>query len=108
MLLMVSFTACGPETGSDTIRAGIIAEDFVKEELLSPDDLEWNLVGTDEVGKDSYHVVANIKALNGLGFKVPRKVSVRLKYNGDGDWTDINNWEKQSVKFLDESTGTIQ
>ena len=75
--------------------------------MLSADDLIWNLVGVDNTSIDEYHVVANIKTLNGFGMLVPRKVSVRLRYNG-GEWTDQYNWTLISIKYLDESTGRIQ
>lgn len=105
--LMSILSSCGPDTGSTTTRAGIIAESFVKDDVLSADDLTWNLEGVEETYTDEYHVVANIKTLNGLGFSVPRKVSVRLRYNG-GEWTDNYNWTLISIKYLDESTGRIQ
>ena len=104
-ILSCVFSSCGPDSGSTTTRAGIIAEDMARNELLSSSDMDWSLVGVDETGTDSYHVVANIKALNGLGMKVPRKVSVRLRYNGAGDWAGVNNGTKESIKYLDESTG---
>lgn len=97
-------TSCDPDTGSSTTRAGIMAEGFVEEDVLSSEDLVWNIVGVDETATDEYHVVANIKTLNGLGLLVPRKVSVRLKYIG-GEWTDQQNWSLISIKYLDESTG---
>ena len=105
-LLAMLLLACA-EAGSNETRAGIIAEDMVKEDVISGDDLEFNLVGVDKVGLDEYHVVADIKTTNGLGLKVPRKVSVRLKYIG-GDWSDINSWSKISISYLDESTGRTQ
>lgn len=106
-LIMCFSSSCVSDTGSSTIRAGIIAEEFVKNDVLSPDDLTWDLVGVDETGTNEYHAVANIKTLNGLGMSVPRKVSVRLRYN-DGDWTDPNNWTLISIKYLNESTGLMQ
>lgn len=111
-LILIAFLyftlfSCSDE-GSNENRAGIIAEDFVKQEVLSQDDLEFELVGVDKEGSDEYHAVANIKVLNGLGMKVPRKVSIRLRYNGSGDWTDINNWTKISISYLDEATGETQ
>lgn len=96
------------ESGSTETRAGIIAEDFVKQDVISGEDLEFNLIGTDKESEDSYHVVAEIKTLNGLGVKVPRKVSVRLKYNGEGEWEDVNNWTLISINYLDEATGDVQ
>lgn len=107
MMLSFILTSCGPETGSNTTRAGIIAEDFVKQDVISEDDLVWNLVGVDETSTNEYHVVAKIKTLNGLGMSVPRKVSVRLRYN-DGDWADYSNWTLISIKYLNESNGMIQ
>lgn len=89
-------------------RAGIIAEDFVKDEVLSSSDLEYNVEGVEEFAPQTYHVVANIKTLNGLGQSVPRKVSVRLKYLGHGDWADKSSWACTSVLFLDESTGAVE
>lgn len=106
-MLSVIFISCGPDTGSSTTRAGIIAEDYVKQDVISADDLEWNLVGVDETSTNEYHVVANIKTLNGLGMSVPRKVSVRLRYI-DGDWTDYSNWTLISIKYLNESNGMVQ
>ena len=106
-LMCYTLISCGEE-GSNETRAGIIAEDFVKQDVLSQDDLEFELVGVDKEGTDEYHAVANIKTLNGLGLKVPRKVSVRLRYKGTGDWSDINNWSKISISYLDEATGETQ
>lgn len=106
-LMSFSFLSCD-DSGSSTTRAQIIAEDMVKEDVLSADDLEFDAQGVDETGTNEYHVVANIKTLNGLGMKVPRKVSVRLKYNGTGDWTDNSNWTLISIKYLDEATGAEQ
>jgi len=100
---MVSLSSCEDNEPNER-RAGIIAEDFVKKEILSPNDLDYDVVGVDETAHQTYHVVANIKTLNGLGMKVPRKVSVRLMYLG-GDWTDEKSWSCLSVRFLDESTG---
>lgn len=106
-LLCCTLISCSNE-GSDETRAGIIAEDFVKQDVLSSEDLEFDLVGVDKENADEYHVVANIKTLNGMGFKVPRKVSVRLRYNGSGDWTESYNWSLISVSYLDEATGETQ
>ena len=106
-IMCCTLISCSDE-GSNENRAGIMAEDFVKQEVLSQDDLEFELVGVDREGTDEYHAVANIKTLNGLGMKVPRKVSIRLRYNGAGDWTDINNWTKISISYLDEATGETQ
>lgn len=107
-LMPVLFISCGDSEGSDETRAGIIAEDMVRADVLSADDLEFDLIGVDKESTNEYHAVANIKTLNGLGLKVPRKVSVRLRYNGFGDWTDVNNWTKISISYLDEATGTVQ
>lgn len=106
-LMCCTLFSCSNE-GSDETRAGIIAEDFVKQDVLSSEDLEFDLVGVDKENADEYHVVANIKTLNGMGFKVPRKVSVRLRYNGSGDWTDTYNWSLVSISYLDEATGETQ
>lgn len=99
--------SCASDTGSNTTRAGIIAENFVEDDVLSADDLEWDLIGVDETSTAEYHVVAKIKTLNGLGLLVPRKVSVRLRYN-EGDWTEKSNWTLISIKYLDESNGRIE
>ena len=107
-LMPFLFVSCGDSEGANENRAGIIAEDMVRADVLSPDDLDFNLVGVDEESSNEYHAVANIKTLNGLGMKVPRKVSVRLRYNGSGDWSDVNNWTKISISYLDEATGTVQ
>ncbi|MBQ0090587.1 MAG: hypothetical protein KBT27_14775 [Prevotellaceae bacterium] len=104
----LSLISCDSDEGSNETRAGIIAEDFVKQDVISPNDLDFDLVGVDKEGTDEYHAVANIKTLNGLGMKVPRKVSVRLKYNGAGDWADINNWTKISISYINEATGEMQ
>lgn len=104
-IICLNLSSCLDETGSNETRAGIIAEDFVKNEVLSPSDLVYETIGVDKTGDDTYHVVAQIKTMNGLGMMVPRKVSVRLRYNGEGDWTDIYNWTKISIRFLNESTG---
>lgn len=61
-ILSCVFSSCGPDFGSTITRAGIIAEDMVRNEMLSSSDMDWSLVGVDETGTDSYHVVANIKA----------------------------------------------
>lgn len=107
-LLPMLLVSCGDSEGSNTTRAGIIAEDMVRADVLSADDLEFDLVGVDEEATDVYHAVANIKTLNGLGMKVPRKVSVHLKYKGQGEWEDINNWDLISLSYLDEATGRTQ
>lgn len=107
IIFICFLTSCGPDTGSSTTRAGIIAEDFVEDDVLSAQDLTWNLIGVDETATNEYHVVANIKTLNGLGMLVPRKVSVRLRYIS-GEWTDKHNWSLISIKYLDESTGRVQ
>lgn len=107
MMAMVFLSSCDDNEPNER-RAGIIAEDFVKDEVLSPNDLDYDVVGVDETDYQTYHVVANIKTLNGLGMKVPRKVSIRLVYLGDGDWEDKTNWSCVSVKFLNESTGEMQ
>lgn len=96
-----------PDTSSSTIRAGIIAENFVEEAVLSAEDLTWDLIGVDETATNEYHVDANIKPLNGRGMLVPRKVSVMLRDIG-GEWTDQHNWSLISIKYLDESIGRIQ
>lgn len=98
------YTNQNVESSSNTIRAGIIAEDFVKEKVLSPKDLEFDLVGVDEESTDEYHVVANIKTLNGMGMMVARKVSVRLRYEG-GEWEDKNSWSVISIKALNPANG---
>lgn len=107
MALQMCFVSCGDSEGANTIRAGIIAEDMVRADVLSADDLDFDLVGVDEETTDEYHAVANIKTLNGLGMKVPRKVSIRLKYNG-GDWREATNWTCLSLSYLDEATGKTQ
>lgn len=101
---ILCFTSC-EDTGSNTVRAGIIAEDFVKQRVLSADDLEFDVIGVEETDACTYHVVAFIKTLNGLGLKVPRKASIRLMYKGSGDWTDLNNWSCYRITFLNESNG---
>ena len=103
--ISLNLSSCLDDSGSNETRAGIIAEDFVKNEVISPSDLDFKTIGVDKTDDDTYHVVAEIKTMNGLGMMVPRKVSVRLRYNGDGDWTDINNWTKISIRVLNESTG---
>ena len=107
VLLPILFVSCGDSEGSNTTRAGIIAEEMVRADVLSDEDLDFDLVGVDEVATDEYHAVANIKTLNGLGMKVPRKVSIRLKYNG-GDWSEATNWTCLSLSYLDEATGETQ
>lgn len=99
-----AFISCD-DSGSNETRAGIIAEDFIKEQVISSDDLEYDVVGVDETSENEYHVVANIKTLNGLGLKVPRKASIRLRYKGEGDWADKYNWYLISIKVLNEATG---
>lgn len=98
--LLLSLVSCGSDEGSSTTRAGIIAEDMVKIEMLCPDDMEWDLVSVEETSKNTFHVIANIKAINKFGMKIPKKVSVRLEYKGSGDWADIYNWEKLSIIYL--------
>lgn len=105
--LSVCLLSCD-DPGASSTKAQIIAEDMVKQDVLSADDLEFDAQGVEETSNNEYHVVANIKTLNGMGLLMPRKVSVRLKYNGSGDWTDINNWTEISIKYLDESSGNIQ
>lgn len=105
---MLFYACSGNDASSNKTRAGIIAEQMVKADVISADDFDFDLVGVDEGSINEYHVVANIKTLNGLGLKVPRKVSVRLRYNGTGDWSDINNWSKKSIIYLDEATGRTQ
>lgn len=105
--VIISLSSCDDNEPNER-RAGIVAEDFVKDEILSPNDLNYDVVGVDETDHQTYHVVANIKTLNGLGMKVPRKVSVRLMYLGAGDWKEKTNWSCISVKFLNESTGEMQ
>ena len=107
VLLPILFVSCGDSEGSNTTRAGIIAEELVRADVLSDEDLDFDLVGVDEVATDEYHAVVNIKTLNGLGMKVPRKVSIRLKYNG-GDWSEATNWTCLSLSYLDEATGETQ
>lgn len=107
-LMPVLFISCGDSEGSNETRAGIIAENMVRADVLSANDLEFDLIGVDKESNNEYHAVANIKTLNGLGVKVPRKVSVRLRYNGTGDWSDMNNWTKISISYLDEATGRTQ
>lgn len=104
-LFCLNLSSCLDDSGSNETRAGIIAEDFVKNEVLSPSDLDFKTIGVDKTDEDTYHVVAEIKTMNGLGMMVPRKVSVRLRYNGEGDWTDMDNWTKISIRVLNESTG---
>lgn len=104
-VLPLFLTSCYDDNSSSTTRAGIIAEQMVKSQALSPSDLEFNLVGVDQTGKDEYHVVANTKMLNALGMSVPRRVSVRLRYNGTGDWTDVYNWTKIRINVINEATG---
>ena len=102
-LLAILIIACD-DNGSSATRAGIIAEDFIKERVISPSTLEYDIVGVDEEYQNSYHVVAYIKAENALGMKVPRKASVRLRYV-EGDWTEKNNWILESIRILNEATG---
>lgn len=105
--MMIGISSCD-DSGATGTRAGIIAEDFVKEKVLSADDLDYSVQGVEETEYGEYHVVANVKTLNGLGLKVPRKVSIRLMYNGEGDWTETNNWTLMSIEALNESTGEVE
>jgi hypothetical protein len=100
------FSSCD-DSGSSESRAKIIAEDFVREQLLTPDDAEFDNSGVEKTGKDSYHVTFLIKTKNGFGMVVPRKVSVRLSYRGDGDWTSEENWILHKISLLDEATGRV-
>ena len=106
LIAIMLLTSCDNNSPSAT-RAGIIAEDFVKEQVISSNDLEYDVVGVEETSEHTYHVVADIKTMNGLGNMVPRKVSVRLKYLA-GDWTDKESWMCFSVSFLNESTGQVE
>lgn len=106
-LMTVLFLPSCEDNEPNATRAGIIAEDFVREKVISSSDLEYDVVGVDETDYQTYHVVANIKTMNGFGNMVPRKVSVRLKYLA-GDWTDKESWMCTKVLFLDESTGNVE
>lgn len=100
------FSSCD-DSGSSESRAKIIAEDFVREQLLTPDDAEFDNGAVEKVAENSYHVTFDLKAKNSLGIIVPKKVSVRLAYKGEGDWTSNENWVLKQISLLDESTGKI-
>lgn len=67
------FSSCD-DSGSSESRAKIIAEDFVREQLLTPDDAEFDNGAVEKVAENSYHVTFDLKAKNSLGIIVPKKL----------------------------------
>lgn len=95
------------DLGSSESRAKIIAEDFVREQLIDADGADFDNGAAEKIAENSYHVTFDLKAKNSFGITVPKKVSVRLAYKGEGDWTSNENWVLKQISLLDESTGKI-
>lgn len=102
---LLTFSSCEDNEPTET-KAGIIAEDFVKKAVKSEKSLEIIDFKAEKEYEGAYHVVYDIKTINGLGMMVPAKVSLHIKYNGEGDWTDKNNWTLVGMSILNEATGT--
>ena len=95
--IVIALTSCDDGT-IDEIKAKITAEDFVKQEMLSPDDLEFKASSVKEVYLNRYVVNAKIKALNAFGMKIPKQVKVDLEYMS-GDWEDLSSWKLWEISY---------
>lgn len=105
-IFILMFSSCDDSGASET-RAKIIAEDFVREQLIDADGADFDNGAAEKIAENSYHVTFDLKAKNSFGITVPKKVSVRLTYKGEGDWTSNENWVLKQISLLDESTGKI-
>lgn len=105
-IFILMFSSCDDSGASET-RAKIIAEDFVREQLIDADGADFDNGAAEKIAENSYHVTFDLNAKNSFGITVPKKVSVRLTYKGEGDWTSNENWVLKQISLLDESTGKI-
>lgn len=105
IFLLSTIILVGCDTDVTVSNAVIKAEDFIKEDLLFPDDAEISNGRGEKISENYYHVVYDVKAKDINGGMVPLKSSVRLYYKGEGDWTDEANWRCSSIEYLNEATG---
>ena len=103
---LLGLSSC-EDTGVDETKATIMAEDFAREVLISSKAAEFDNVGAEKTSENHYHVVFDVQTQNHMGLFVPRKISVRLYYKGEGDWTDKENWKVEKIGILDEGTGKV-
>lgn len=108
IFLLSTIIIVGCDTGVTVSNAVIKAEDFIKEDLLFPEDAEFSNGEGEQDGENSFHVVYNVRAKNILGATIPMKASVRLSYKGEGDWTDEANWKCSSISYLNLFTGETE
>ena len=101
---LLSFVACQDE-GATLNRAGIISENFVKDRLKFPAEVEFNKdIRGQELSDTTFIVYQKFNAKNAFGVKVSYVYKAKMVFLG-GDWADINNWSYNQLIIENVSTG---
>lgn len=90
------------------IRAGIQAFDYVKEQMIYPEETETTsqILG-EQLSAKKFKVIQRFTAKNAFGVKTSYVYLAIMLYVGDGEseWTNDSNWECESLVIENEATG---
>ena len=105
MMLLCSVFSCD-DNKPTLIRAGIKAEYFVKEKMKYPEEVEFTSEHRGEqLSVNKFKVYQTFTAKNAFGVKSSYVYRAIMVYDGEGDWTDGNNWDCEELIIEDTATG---
>lgn len=79
--------------GSVEGKAGIMAREFVKQQLVAPSTARFGEYTTRREGtENTYSVDGEVDSENVFGASLRKRYHCKLRYSGHGDWTEEANW----------------
>ena len=88
------------------VRAGIISEHFVKYKMKYPDEVDFKSdYRGEQLSENKFKVYQKFTAKNGFGVKSSYVYRAIMIYQGNGEWTDKNNWICDDLIIENEATG---